>query len=93
MSLLHTRCAPRSNVMRMILAEAFAMVGIGLAMGAPLSLWAKQIATKLTPDFAASGPVSILCGAIGILAVTVLAAFLPARRASTVDPIVALRYD
>ena len=85
--------ATTGNVMRMILAEAFVMAGIGLAVGAPLSFWAKQIGTKLTPDLAVNGPVWILCGAIGILAVTVLAALLPARRASRVDPMVALRYE
>ena len=85
--------ATTGNVMRMILAEAFVMVGIGLAVGAPLSYWAKRIAATLTPDLAVNGPVWIVWGVIGILAVTVLAALLPARRASAVDPMVALRYE
>jgi predicted permease len=85
--------ATTGNVMHMVLAEAFVMVGIGLALGAPLSLWAKQLAIKLTPELTVNGPVWILCGAIGILAVTMLAAFLPARRAMRVDPMVALRCE
>ena len=85
--------ATTGNVMRVVLAEAFGMVGMGLALGVPFCVWAKQIATKLIPDLTVNGPVWILCGAVGILAVTLLAAFLPARRASAVDPMVALRYE
>jgi putative ABC transport system permease protein len=85
--------ATASNVMRMVLAEALVMVGAGLLIGTPLALWAKQIATRLTSDLTANGPVWIVVGALTMLAVSVLAAFLPARRASRVDPIIALRYE
>jgi putative ABC transport system permease protein len=80
-------------VMRMVLAEAFAMVGAGLLIGVPLALWTKQFATRLIPDLTAQGALSILLGAVTMLAIGLLAAYPPARRASRVEPIVALRYE
>ena len=85
--------ASRGNVMRMVLAEALRMVGAGLAIGAPLALWTKQIAMRLIPDLTSKGSVWILLGAVTMLAIALLAAYLPARRAARIDPIVALRYD
>jgi ABC-type antimicrobial peptide transport system permease subunit len=85
--------ASRGNVMRMVLAEAVGMVGAGLVIGTPLALWTKQIATRLIPGLTAEGAVWILLGAVAMLAIALLAAYLPARRASRVEPIVALRYE
>jgi predicted permease len=85
--------ATSSNVMRMVLAEALVMVGAGLLIGAPLAIWTTKVATKLIPHLAVNGPVWILWGVATVLAVTMLAAYLPVRRAARVDPIVALRYE
>ena len=85
--------ASRGNVMWMVLAEAVGMVGAGLVIGAPLALWTKQIATRWIPGLTAKGAVWILLGAVTMLAIALLAAYLPARRASRVEPIVALRYE
>lgn len=85
--------ASRGNVMWMVFAEAVGMVGAGLVIGAPLALWTKQIATKLIPGLTPKGAVWILLSAVTMLAIALLAAYLPARRASRVEPIVALRYE
>lgn len=79
--------------MRMVLADALGMVGAGLVIGAPLAVWTKQIATRLLPDLPAKGAVWILLGAVTMLAIALLTAYLPARRASRVEPIVTLRYE
>ena len=85
--------ASTGNVMRMVLAEALGIVVAGLVIGAPLALWTRQIATRLIPDITTKGPVWILLGAATMFGIALLAAYLPARRASRVDPIVALRYE
>jgi predicted permease len=85
--------ANTSIVMRMVLTEAVGMVATGLMIGAPLALWTKQFANRLIPDLTPQGAVSILLGAVTMLAIAVLGAYLPARRASRIEPIVALRYE
>jgi ABC-type lipoprotein release transport system permease subunit len=62
-------------------------------IGAPLALWTKQIGTRLMPDLTTQGAVWILLRTITMFAIALLAAYLPARRASRVEPIVALRYE
>jgi len=85
--------ASRGSVMRMVLAEAVGMVGAGLVIGAPLALWTKQMALRWIPGLTSKGAVWILLGPVTMLAIALLAAYLPARRASRVEPIVALRYE
>jgi ABC-type antimicrobial peptide transport system permease subunit len=85
--------ASRGKVMRMVLVDALGMVAAGLLIGAPLAFWTKQFATRLIPDLTPQGAVSVLLGAVTMLAIALLAAYLPARRASRVEPIVALRYE
>jgi putative ABC transport system permease protein len=85
--------ATGSSVLRIVLAEALVMVGAGLAIGAPLAFWTKQIVTRLIPDLPAKDPAWIFWASVMMLAITLLAAYLPARRASRVDPMIALRYE
>ena len=85
--------ARESQILRMVLGEAFALVLIGAALGLPLALaTARLVASKLY-GLKASDPLTFSL-AIGLqLAVATLAAYLPARRASRVDPMVALRCE
>ena len=85
--------ARESQILRMVLGEAFALVLTGAALGLPLALaTARLVASKLY-GLKASDPLTFSL-AIGLqLAVATLAAYLPARRASRVDPMVALRCE
>ena len=85
--------ANRGNVMRMILGDAMGLVLAGLVIGAPVAIWAKSIATNLIPDLPAKPWTSVALAATILIVIAVFAAFLPARRATRVDPIVALRYE
>jgi putative ABC transport system permease protein len=85
--------ATRADVTRMVLADALGMVAAGLAIGAPLALWARRFAANLIQGLPAESAVPIAFGAAAMIAVALLAAYLPARRAAGVDPMEALRYD
>ena len=85
--------ARRSDVLRMIFREGGLLVGVGLAIGTALGLGAAHAARSLLFGLQATDPVTI-SGALILLALIGLAAsFLPARRASKLDPAVVLRNE
>ena len=85
--------AERNQVIAMVLRDAFVLIGLGLLAGIPLSLAASRWISSYLFGLKPQDPVTY--GAIvAVLAVAAfLAAFVPSRRASTVDPMVVLRYD
>jgi predicted permease len=85
--------ASRGNVTRMVLGNALGMAFAGLLIGAPVAFWGKNFAASLIEDLPTSSGVPIAFGAAAMIAVALLAAYVPARRASRVDPMVALRYE
>jgi predicted permease len=85
--------AAGTDVMRIVLRGALGMVCAGLAIGAPLAFCGKRVAASLIPDLPVSSPLPIVVAAAIMIAVGLIAAYLPARRAMHVDPMVALRYE
>ena len=88
-------CMPAAgtDVIRIVLRDALWMVCAGLAIGAPLAFWGKRVAASLIPDLSVASPLPIVVAAAIMMAVGLIAAYLPARRAMRVDPMVALRYE
>lgn len=85
--------AKRGNVLRLILHEAAVLVLVGLAVGLPLALALGRLIASMLFNLKPSDP-AIVLGAAAILACAALAAaYLPARRAAGVDPMVALRCE
>ncbi len=85
--------AKRRDVVAMVLTEAIALVSIGAAIGLALSLAAGQVVSSQLFGITGTDPLAV-AGATTILSATaVLAGYLPARRASRVNPIVALRHE
>ena len=80
------------DVVRLVLSATSASVGGGLAAGLALSLIFDNLAQKWLTE-SSRDPI-ILCGsAVLLVAVAGLACFAPARRAASVDPSEALRYE
>src|SRR6185369_10830836 len=85
--------AERGQVVRLVLREAVILLAVGIAVGVGLSLAAGQTATSLLYGLKPHDPVSIIA-AVGLLsAITLAAAYAPARRAAGLEPMIALRDD
>ena len=85
--------ARRGVVIGMILRETAVLIAIGLAAGVPASLACARLVRSTLFGLEPSDPLA-LAGALGVmLAVAAVAGYIPARRASRVDPLVALRYE
>lgn len=85
--------AAGTDVMRIVVRDVLWMVCAGLGVGAPLAFWGKRIAASLIPELPVGGLLPIVVAAAIMIAVGLIAAYLPARRAMRVDPMVALRYE
>jgi ABC-type antimicrobial peptide transport system permease subunit len=85
--------ATRRDVTRMVLLDAIGMAGAGLGIGVPLAIWSRTFAASLIAGLPGTNSLATVAGAAALTAVALAAAYLPARRASRVDPLVALRYE
>ncbi len=85
--------ATQGNLMRMVLQEALLLVCVGLAVGVPLAFCTRSVTASLIGNLPASIVEPIAVGAATIVASALIAAYLPARRAMRVDPMVALRHE
>lgn len=81
------------DVMLLIMRETFVLLGAGLSLGLVGGLCITRLALSLLFGLTPADPVSICLGAFVMLAVGGMAGYIPARRATQVDPIAALRYE
>jgi putative ABC transport system permease protein len=85
--------AERSDVLRMVLSQGLTSAALGLAAGLLLSLVLMPLLAGLLFGLTPADPANYIVICALVLTVSALAAFLPARHAVGIDPIVALRHE
>ena len=85
--------AGRSNVLWLVMREILVLVALGIAIGVPVILAGDRLVSSMLFALSPTDPLTILTAPVILLAVAAVAGYLPARRASRVDPMVALRYE
>jgi predicted permease len=85
--------AQARNVRWLILREALLLLLAGVIVGLPLIVAVKRLAATLLYGLTPTDPLSLGGAALLLFAVTILACYPPARRATKVDPLAALRHD
>ncbi|HUK31342.1 MAG TPA: FtsX-like permease family protein, partial [Candidatus Acidoferrum sp.] len=85
--------ALRSNIMRLIIGRGMILVATGLAIGIPISIMLIPLAGSFIPGLGHADLPSLGTAALILAAVAFVACLIPARRATKVDPIVALRHE
>jgi putative ABC transport system permease protein len=85
--------AQRSGVIGLILEEVAVLIAIGVAVGAGLTLAGSKAASSLLFGLKPRDPLTLVLAIVILAAIGFGASFIPARRATRVDPIVALRYE
>lgn len=81
------------SVMRLVLMQGLGLAGIGLAVGLAGAFAVTRLLGSLLFQVTATDPITYSAVAAILIAVALLASYLPARRASAVDPMVALRWE
>jgi predicted permease len=81
------------DIAAMVVREGVALAGVGLVAGLVLAGALTRLATRFLFGVSALDPVTFVAVGLALLMATVVASYLPARRATRVDPMVALRYE
>jgi putative ABC transport system permease protein len=85
--------AQARDVLSLIMREGVVLAGIGIAVGLPFVFGVTRFARSMLFNLSPTDPLSLTGAALFLFAVAMVAGFIPARRATKVDPLVALRYE
>jgi ABC-type antimicrobial peptide transport system permease subunit len=85
--------AQRSEVLRMVLAQGAAMAAFGLVIGLVAALALTRLMATMLFAISAADPLTYLCVVALLFVVSMAACWMPARRASRLNPVDALRYE
>jgi predicted permease len=85
--------ATKRDITKMVLKSALVVVGPGLLVGALVAIWSKRFAASVMENLPMESVFPLAFAAVAMIAVALLAAYVPARRATRVDPMVALRSE
>jgi len=83
----------RGRVLWLVLRDLIFMIAIGVVIGLGAALGVTRLVSSFLYGLTPMDPASIALATMALIAVTIMAGYLPARRATRVDPMVALRCD
>ena len=81
------------DIFRMVIGRAVVLAAAGVAIGIAGALALTRLLTNLLFGVSANDPATYTVVALAVSAVVLAASYLPARRATRVDPMIALRYE
>jgi ABC-type antimicrobial peptide transport system permease subunit len=85
--------ADRGNVVRLVLRGALLQISLGLAIGIPMALLGGHVMANQLYGVNIYDPFSIVIAVVALTAAATVAGFIPARRASSIEPMEALRIE
>jgi predicted permease len=85
--------AQRRNVIWLILRDSLILTGVGVVLGLPLALSGTRWLKSFLYGVQGTDPLAIACAVLLLVALALLAGYLPARRAARIDPMRALRHE
>ena len=85
--------AQMNQILRMVLKQGLILVVLGIVAGAVGSYFATRLLSSLLYQVSATDSVTFMVIAVLLILVALVACYIPARRATKVDPMVALRYE
>jgi ABC-type antimicrobial peptide transport system permease subunit len=85
--------AGRSSILWLIMREILVLIATGIAIGVPLALAGNRLISRMLYGLSPEDPASLLAAIVLLIAIAGLAGYLPARKASLVEPTEALRYE
>ncbi len=85
--------AERRGVMRLVMTQGLRMALVGVAAGVIAALLLARLLASQLYGISATDPLTFLAVAVVLIAISLTATYIPARRATKVDPVVTLRYE
>jgi len=85
--------AQRGTVVWMVLRRVLLLAGVGLALSVPIALGGSRLIKSFLYETQPNDPGTLALAGIILLSAVILAGYAPARRASRIDPLTALRHE
>ena len=85
--------ADPAKIGRMVLRDGLLLIAAGIAIGLPLSMAAGRISSSLLYGIRPGDPLAFVLTVAVLLVIGMVSAFVPARRAASIEPVEALRHE